>query len=235
MFYGYGIDYTYILVIIGFILTLVASLSVKSTFAKYDKVHSRRGITGAEAVRKILDANGLYNIRIEHISGELSDHFDPKNGVIRLSDSTYNSTSVAAIGVAAHECGHAVQHQVGYVPIKVRNGIVPFVNICNYASMPLILIGLLLGSRGYTLAMLGVILFCGVLVFQLVTLPTETNASHRALQTIEGMNLLDDEEIKGARKVLFAAAMTYFAGVAATALQVLRLFLIVQGSGRRRR
>lgn len=230
----YGLDPTYILVIIGFIITMIASANVKSTFSKYDRVLSRRGLTGAEATRKILDANGLYNVRIEHVRGNLSDHFDPKNSVIRLSDATYNSTSVAAIGVAAHECGHAVQHQVGYVPIKVRNGIVPFVNICNYASLPLIIIGLIMGSRGYNLAMLGVILFCAVLVFQLVTLPTETNASKRALQTIEGMNLLDTDELQGAKKVLIAAAMTYVAAVASSALQVLRLFLIVQNSSRRR-
>ncbi len=235
LFYGMYFDPTYILVIIGFIITMIASANVKSTFAKYDKQLSRYGLTGAEAARKILDANGLYNVRIEHVNGRLSDHFDPKNSVIRLSDATYNSTSVAAIGVAAHECGHAVQHQVGYVPIKVRNGIVPFVNICNYASLPLIVIGLIMGSRGYNLAMLGVILFCAVLVFQLVTLPTETNASKRALQTIEGMNLLSGDELVGARKVLSAAAMTYFAAVASTALQVLRLFLIVQNSNRRNR
>ncbi len=235
LFYGMYFDPTYILVIIGFIITMIASANVKSTFAKYDKQLSRYGLTGAEAARKILDANGLYNVRIEHVNGRLSDHFDPRSGVIRLSDATYNSTSVAAIGVAAHECGHAVQHQVGYVPIKVRNGIVPFVNICNYASLPLIVIGLIMGSRGYNLAMLGVILFCAVLVFQLVTLPTETNASKRALQTIEGMNLLSGDELVGARKVLSAAAMTYFAAVASTALQVLRLFLIVQNSNRRNR
>ena len=235
--YGYGwlFDPTYILVIFGLIITMIASANVKSTFARYNKVLSRRGMTGAETVRRILDANGLHNIRIEHVRGSLSDHYDPKNGVIRLSDDTYNSTSVAAIGVAAHECGHAIQHQGGYVPIKVRNGIVPFVNICNYASIPLIMIGLLLGSRGYNLAMLGVVLFSAVLVFQLVTLPTETNASKRALVTLENMYMLDEEELKGAKKVLSAAAMTYFAGVASTALQVLRLFLIVQNSNRRRR
>ena len=235
--YGYGwlFDPTYILVIFGLIITMIASANVKSTFARYNKVLSRRGMTGAETVRRILDANGLHNIRIEHVRGSLSDHYDPKNGVIRLSDDTYNSTSVAAISVAAHECGHAIQHQVGYVPIKVRNGIVPFVNICNYASIPLIMIGLLLGSRGYNLAMLGVVLFSAVLVFQLVTLPTETNASKRALVTLENMYMLDEEELKGAKKVLSAAAMKYFAGVASTALQVLRLFLIVQNSNRRRR
>ena len=234
--YGYGFfDPTYILVIIGLIITLIASGNVKATFAKFNKVLSRRGLTGADAARKILDTNGLYNVRIEHVAGNLSDHFDPRNSVIRLSDSTYNSTSVAAIGVAAHECGHAVQHQVGYVPIKVRNGIVPFVNICNYASLPLIIIGMIMGSRGYNIAMLGVILFCAVLVFQIVTLPTEFNASSRALKTLEGMNMLDSDELTGARKVLGAAAMTYVAAVASTALQVLRLFLIVQNSSDRRR
>lgn len=234
--YGYGLlfDPTYMLVIFGLIITMIASANVKSTFAKYNKVLSRHGLTGAETVRRILDANGLQHIRIEHVGGSLSDHYDPKNGVIRLSDSTYNSTSVAAIGVAAHECGHAIQHKVGYVPIKVRNGIVPFVNICNYASLPLIMIGLIMGSRGYNLAMLGVILFSAVLAFQIITLPTETNASKRALATMEGMYLLDEEELKGAKKVLVAAAMTYFAGVASSALQVLRLFLIVQNSNRRR-
>lgn len=232
---GWGLDPTYIFVIIGFIITLIASAHVKSTFSKYDQVLSRRGLTGAETVRKILDANGLFNIKIERVSGHLSDHYDPRKGVIRLSDATYNSTSVAAIGVAAHECGHAVQHQVGYVPIKIRNGIVPFVNICNYASLPLIFIGIIMGSGGYKLAMLGVILFCAVLVFQLVTLPTEINASRRALATIEGMNLLDTEELRGAKKVLTAAAMTYVAAVASSALQVLRFFLIVQNLNRRDR
>lgn len=232
-YYGMYFDPTYILVVIGFVITLIASANVKSTFAKYDRQLSRHGLSGAEAARRILDANGLYNVRIEHVHGSLSDHFDPRSGVIRLSDSTYSSTSVAAIGVAAHECGHAVQHQMGYAPIRVRNSIVPVVNICNYASLPLIVIGLFLGSRGYTLAMLGVVLFCAVLVFQIVTLPTETNASKRALQTIEGMNLLSEDELHGAKKVLRAAAMTYFAAVASSALQVLRLFLIVQNSNRR--
>ena len=231
--YGYGwFDPTYWLVIVGMIITLIASANVKSTFNKYDKVVSRRGLTAAEAARRILDANGLHSIRIERVSGNLTDHFSPKENVIRLSDSTYSSTSIAALGVAAHECGHAVQHQVGYAPIKVRNSIVPLVNICSSLAIPIILIGILLSATG--LAMFGVILYCAVLAFQLVTLPTETNASKRALETLEGMALLDDEEIRGARKVLSAAAMTYFASAAATMLQLLRLFLIVQGNNRRR-
>jgi hypothetical protein len=224
MLYGYYFDPTYVLVIIAFALTLFASFGVKSTFNKYNKVYSTRGITAAEATRKILDANGLQGIRIERVAGDLTDHYSPKEGVIRLSDSTYSSTSVAAIGVAAHECGHAVQHQVGYVPIKIRNSIVPIVNVSNMLSMPLFIIGLVLGSFG--LAMAGAILFGAVLVFQLVTLPTEIDASRRAMKTLEGMYLLYGEELTGAKKTLTAAAMTYVAAVASTALQFLRLVLL---------
>lgn len=220
----YYFDPTYVLVIIAFALTMFASLGVKSTFNKYNDVYSSRGITAAQAARNILDANGLHNIRIERVAGELTDHFSPKENVIRLSDSTYNSTSVAAIGVAAHECGHAVQHQVGYVPIKIRNGIVPVVNICNALSMPLFIIGIILGIG--KLAMAGAILFGAVLVFQLVTLPTEINASRRAMKTLESMYILEGDELTGARKTLTAAAMTYVAAVASTALQFLRLVLL---------
>lgn len=222
--FSYYFDPTYILVIIAFLLTLFASMGVKSTFSKYNDVRSSRGITAASAARQILDANGLQNIRIEHVSGDLTDHYSPNENVIRLSDSTYNSTSVAAIGVAAHECGHAVQHQVGYVPIKIRNGIVPIVNVCNMLSMPIFIIGLILGLG--RLAMVGAILFGAVLVFQLVTLPTEINASRRAMKTLESMYLLEGDELTGARKTLTAAAMTYVAAVASTALQFLRLVLL---------
>ena len=228
MYYYY--DPTYILVIIGLIITLIASANVNGTFKKYDKVLSRRGITAAEAARRILNANGLQNIRIERVSGKLTDHFSPKENVIRLSDATYNSTSIAALGVAAHECGHAVQHQVGYVPIKLRNSMVPVVNICNHAAIPLILIGFLFSAN---IALFGVILYCAVFAFQLVTLPTETNASARAINTLYNMGMLDEDELKGTKKVLNAAAMTYFASAAATALQVLRLFLLVSGNRRR--
>lgn len=226
----YYYDATYILVIAAFFLTLFASFGVNSTFKKYNEVYSSRGITAAEAARKILDANGLYNIRIEHVAGNLTDHFSPKESVIRLSDATYNSTSVAAIGVAAHECGHAIQHQVGYVPIKIRNGIVPIVNISNTLSMPLFIIGLIF-SIGQ-LAMAGALLFGMVLVFQIVTLPTETNASRRAMKTLDEMAILEGDELKGARKTLTAAAMTYVAAVASTALQFLRLVML---ANRRRR
>ena len=222
--FSYYFDQTYVLVIIAFLLTLFASMGVKSTFSKYNDVRSSRGITAASAARQILDANGLQNIRVEHVSGDLTDHYSPNENVIRLSDSTYNSTSVAAIGVAAHECGHAVQHQVGYVPIKIRNGIVPIVNVCNMLSMPIFIIGLILGLG--RLAMVGAILFGAVLVFQLVTLPTEINASRRAMKTLESMYLLEGDELTGARKTLTAAAMTYVAAVASTALQFLRLVLL---------
>lgn len=203
--FSYYFDPTYVLVIIAFLLTLFASMGVKSTFSKYNDVRSSRGITAASAARQILDANGLQNIRIEHVSGDLTDHYSPNENVIRLSDSTYNSTSVAAIGVAAHECGHAVQHQVGYVPIKIRNGIVPIVNVCNMLSMPIFIIGLILGLG--RLAMVGAILFGAVLVFQLVTLPTEINASRRAMKTLESMYLLEGDELTGARKTLTAGGL----------------------------
>lgn len=222
MFYW---DSTYILVIIAMLLSLFASFGVKTTFAKYQKMKTARGITGAEAARRVLDMNGLQHIGIERVSGELTDHFDPRSNVIRLSDSTYNDTSVAAVGVAAHEAGHAVQHATGYTPIKVRNAIVPVVNIGSQLAMPLFIIGLLLNFLN--LAYAGVILFSFALVFQLVTLPVELNASSRAIKILDSSMLLYEDEIKPAKKVLKAAAMTYVAAVAATALQLLRLLLIL--------
>lgn len=223
-FYYYYYDPTYILVIIGFVFAMVASTGVQSAFNKYSKVKSYRGYTGADAARKILDDNGLYNVRIEHISGSLSDHFDPKSNVIRLSDATYSDSSVAAIGVAAHEAGHAVQYAVGYAPIKVRNAIVPAVNLCSTLSMPLFLLGLILGATG--LVNLGILLFSGALVFQVVTLPVEFNASRRAVTILNQSAMLEEDELKGAKKVLSAAAMTYVAAVISSALQLLRLVLL---------
>lgn len=227
----YYYDPTYILVVIGFVLTLFASFGVNSTFNRYKNVGNRRGITGAMAARKILDANGLQNVQIVRIAGNLTDNFNPSTNTVSLSDSTFNSTSVAAIGVAAHECGHAVQHQQGYVPIKVRNGIFPVVRIGNVLSMPLSILGLILGLG--KLAMFGAILFGLVLVFQIVTLPVEFNASIRAIKTLDSMYLLDEDELKGAKKVLKAAAMTYVAAAASTALQFLRLLLIANRRNRR--
>ncbi len=223
MFYYW--DPTYILVIFALLLSMFASFGVNATFNKYKKVKTQRGITGRDAARRVLDMNGLQNIRIERVSGNLTDHFDPRAGVIRLSDATYDDTSVAAVGVAAHEAGHAVQHAVGYTPIKVRNSIVPIVNIGNALSMPLFVIGLILGMTG--LAYLGVILFSLTLVFQLVTLPVEFNASRRAILILDESMMLYDDEIGPAKKVLRSAAMTYVAAVAATALQLLRFLLIL--------
>ncbi len=223
--YFYWYDSTYILVIFAFMLSLFASFGVKMTFSKYQKVKSHNGLTGSMAARKILDMNGLYNIKIEHISGELSDHFDPKAGVIRLSDSVYDSDSVAAIGVAAHEAGHAVQHATKYAPIAIRNSLVPIVNISTSLSMPLFILGLILEMTN--LAYLGIILFSAALLFQLVTLPVEFNASRRAIKILDSSMLYEDE-VKGAKKVLRAAAMTYVAATAATALQLLRLLLILR-------
>lgn len=222
MFY---FDSTYILIIIAFALSAFASFGVNATFSKYKAVESYRGYTGADAARKILDDNGLQAVRVEHISGNLNDHFDPKSNVIRLSDATYASTSVAAIGVAAHEAGHAVQHAVGYAPIKLRNSMVPVVNFSTQISMPLFFIGLIFNFFG--LAMLGVALFSAAMAFQLVTLPVEFNASNRALSILRNSGMLDPKELSGARKVLRAAGMTYVAAAAASALQLLRLLLIV--------
>lgn len=223
-FYWY--DSTYILVIIAFMLSLFASFGVKTTFSRYQKVRSHNGLTGSMAARKILDMNGLYHVKVERISGELTDHFDPKAGVIRLSDSVHDSDSVAAIGVAAHEAGHAVQHATKYVPITIRNSLVPIVNISTSLSMPLFIFGLILEMTG--LAYLGIILFSAALLFQLVTLPVEFNASRRAIKILDNGNMLYDDEVKGAKKVLRAAAMTYVAATASTALQLLRLLLILR-------
>ena len=184
-----------------------------------------RGLTGADVARKILNSHGLTNVKVERVAGNLTDHFDPRTNVVRLSDATYNSTSVAAIGVAAHECGHAVQHAVGYVPIKFRNAIVPVVNIGNFLSMPLFFIGLVLQYNN--LALIGAMLFGLVLLFQVATLPVEFNASRRAISILDSTDILGREELKGAKSVLIAAALTYVAAVASTALQLLRLLLIL--------
>ncbi len=224
MIYPIYYDPTYILVIIGFMLSIFASFGVKSTFSKYSGVYNSRGMTGRDAAREILDKNGLYSVGIEHVAGDLTDHYDPRANVIRLSDATYNSSSVAAVGVAAHEAGHAVQHAVGYTPIKLRNAFVPVVNIGSSLSMPLFILGLIMGREG--LAFAGIVLFSAVLIFQLITLPVEFNASHRALVVLDSSGMLALDEVKQAGKVLKAAAMTYVAGVAATALQLLRLLLI---------
>ncbi len=234
MFY---IDPLYIIIVGPAILfSLIAGAKVKSTFQKYSVYHSKRGLTGAQAARRVLDSNGLYHVAIEHVSGNLSDHYDPKANVIRLSDSTYNNTSPAAIGVAAHEAGHAVQHAVGYTPIKIRSAIIPITNIGAHLSWPLIFVGILLSSYGaqfITLAYAGVLCFAFSTLFQLVTLPTEFNASRRAMEAIETCGLLDREEMGQTKKVLSAAAMTYVAALAVSLANLLRLLMIVGRNDRR--
>ena len=218
MYYFY--DATYILVIIGAIISLIASMNVKSTFNRYDKYNSRSGLTGAMAAQEILRAAGITNVRIER------DHYSPKEGVLRLSDSVYNSTSVAAIGVAAHECGHAMQYDEEYFPIKIRAAVIPIANIGSALSWPIILLGLFLGATG--LMQLGVVLFSLVVVFQLLTLPVEFDASARALRTLRERNMLESSELTGARKVLTAAALTYVAALLTSILQLLRLVLLTR-------
>lgn len=225
--YYYFYDYTYILFMLpALIISIYAQFKVNSTFKKYSEVRSYRNITGAEAARRVLMNSGINDVTIEHISGNLTDHFDPRSKVIRLSDSVYNSTSVSAIGVAAHEAGHAVQHEVGYTPIKIRSALIPVTQFSSTLSMPLIFIGLLLPSYGW-LAIAGIVLFSVAVLFQLVTLPVEFNASRRAIEKLEMTGLLYGEEIKGAKKVLSAAAMTYLAAMITSVLTLLRLLLIV--------
>lgn len=205
------------------ILPLIAQIRVTSTFNKYKTVHNSRGLTADQVARQILDSNGLYHIRIERIGGNLTDHFDPTANVIRLSDSVYGNTSVAAIGVAAHECGHACQHAQEYTPIKIRSAIVPITNICSKLWYITFLLGVLLFEAIPMIAWLGVIMFSAVVLFQLVTLPTELDASGRALNTLEADGILDYSEIPMARKVLKAAAFTYVTALITSIMQLLRL------------
>lgn len=230
--YGYyGIDSYYLILVLPAILfSLWAQMKVKSTFAKYERVRSYAGYTGAQIARRILDENGLYDIRVEHIRGSLTDHYDPRAGVVRLSDSVYNSASVAAVGVAAHETGHAVQHATNYAPLGIRNTIIPMTNIGSQLSMPLILLGLLLNSSN--LIFVGIAAFSMMTLFQLITLPVEFNASARAVRTLTNGGMMSDEELSGTKKVLTAAALTYVAALLVSAMQLLRLILIF--GGRRR-
>lgn len=228
-YYGFY-DWTYFLVLIGAVISMIASSKVKTTYAKYGRVASRNGLNATDAARMILDNAGLRHVRIERIAGDLTDHYSPKELVLRLSDTTYNSRSIAAIGVAAHECGHAIQHAKQYAPLNIRNAIVPVVNLGSKLSWPMILIGLLLGFTGFL--DLGIILFSLTLIFQLITLPVEFNASSRALQILDDSNMLYDEELRGAKKVLSAAAMTYVAAAIASLLSLLRLIILF--GGRRR-
>ncbi len=229
MFY-LGYDSTYILVLIGVAICLLASSRVNSVFRRYSTVRSRSGLTGREAAERILRANGIYDVTVRHIPGNLTDHYDPRNKTLGLSDSTYGSASVAAIGVAAHECGHAVQHATGYAPLKFRGALVPVANFGSTLAWPLILIGLLIGSRSASLFInMGILLFSAAVLFQLVTLPVEFNASNRAVKVLETTGMLYPEEIRQTKAVLGAAALTYVASAASAILQLLRLLLITGG------
>ncbi len=221
-------DNTYILVLLGAIITLIASASVKSTFHKYSGVRNRRGLTAQDAAAMILSGAGITDVRIERVGGNLSDHYSPKEKVLRLSDSVYGQTSVAALGVAAHECGHAIQHARGYAPLKLRSASVPLANIGSMLSWPLLVLGIVLGMTN--LAMAGVWLFVFVVLFQVITLPVEFNASRRALAILESRGMLSNDEMTGAKKVLSAAAMTYVAAVASSLLQLLRLLILARRS-----
>ena len=229
--YYYGFDYYYLVLVLPCVFfAMWAQFKVKSTFDRYSRVYSRRNMTGAQAAAAVLRASGVTNVRIERVSGHLSDHFDPRDNVIRLSDSVYSSTSVASIGVAAHEAGHAVQYAVGYAPMKLRAVIIPATNIGSMLSMPLILLGLVFNFGA--IITIGIAFFGLSTVFQLVTLPVELNASNRALAAIEQGGLLYDDEYPMAKKTLWAAAMTYVAALAVSLAQLLRLILIFGGRGR---
>lgn len=231
--YGFGwfYDPTFILVIIGMVISMAASAYVKSTFSKYDKISSRNNITGTKAAQYILESQCINNVGVQAIAGDLTDNYNSGNKMLSLSQATAQSTSVAAIGVAAHECGHAVQDAKGYLPLRIRHAIVPVANIGSAVSIPLILIGVLL--RGSFLINLGILAFSLAFIFQLVTLPVEFDASRRALRILADGGLLTEEEVPQARKVLFAAALTYVAAAVATLLQLLRLIILFGNNNRR--
>ncbi len=223
--YLYGIDSTYIILVIpALIISMYAQFKVSGTFSKYNKVRNARGLTASQVCRMILDRNGLHHIAIEHVAGNLTDHYDPKAKVVRLSDATYNSTSVASIGVAAHETGHAIQHSTAYAPLNIRNSIYPVVNISSNLAMPLVILGFVLSFP--SLVNFGIILFMAVVAFQLITLPVEFNASTRAKRILLENGILDEEEIKPVKKVLSAAALTYVAAAIVAVANLARLIIL---------
>lgn len=225
-------DSTYLIVLPAIIFALIAQVMVKTTFSKYSSESNQHGYTAKEVARKILDENGLYNVSIEYISGNLTDHYDPSSNVIRLSDSVYNNTSVAAIGVAAHEVGHAIQHAQGYAPIKIRQAIIPITQIGSNLAVPLVLIGMLFSALQWLIPV-GIFLYTGVVLFQAVTLPVEFNASGRALKTLDENVILYKDEVRMAKKVLTAAAMTYVAAMFSSLMSLLRLILLSNRNRRR--
>lgn len=235
MFYGYGygfypfFDPTMILILIGVILSLAASAKVKSTFSRYSRVRSMTGMTGAEAAERLLRSQGIYDVSVRHVAGSLSDHYDPRTKTVNLSDDVYGSSSVAAIGVAAHECGHAIQHAVGYAPLNFRSALVPIANFGSQISWPLIFIGILAGGFGSPIVQIGILLFSAAVLFQLVTLPVEFNASSRAVRLLDSTGILSGDEVDGTRRVLGAAALTYVAAAAGSILQLLRLIILFGG------
>ena len=233
MYYPYYFDPTYFLVIIGVIICALASAKVNSTYARYDQVRNHAGITGAMAAEQILRMEGIYDVQVMRVSGKLTDHYDPANHVLRLSDSTYGSTSVAALGVAAHECGHAIQHARHYVPLTIRGALVPVANFGSGISWPLIIMGLFIRGEMSTLFInLGILMFSLAVLFQIITLPVEFNASSRALKMLGSSGMLGTDEVKGAKRVLTAAALTYVAALAASILQLLRLIILAGGRDR---
>ena len=226
MFYYY-FDPTYMLVVIGVVICMIASARVNSVFSTYSRMRSHSGMTGKEAAERILRKNGIYDVRVIHIPGNLTDHYDPRNKTLGLSDTVYNSSSVAAVGVAAHECGHAVQHSVGYAPLSIRGALVPVANFGSALSWPLIIIGLFMGGQMSSLLInLGILLFSAAVLFQIVTLLVEFNASRRAVRVLETSGMLYPDEIGAVKKVLGAAALTYVASAASMILQLLRLMII---------
>ena len=227
MYYPMFYDPTYILVMIGVVICLLASAKMNSTFSKYSRVRSHSGMTGKEAAEALLHREGIYDVRVEYVAGNLTDHYDPRSKVLRSSDATYQQTSVAAIGVAAHECGHAIQHARGYAPLSIRSALVPVANFGSSIAWPLIIIGLIMNSQTSQLFLnLGVIAFSMAVLFQIVTLPVEFNASRRALKILGNTGMLYPDEVRETRKVLTAAALTYVAGAASAILQLLRLIMI---------
>ena len=234
MYYGYGFGYglldpTMILVYIGVILTMWASSRVNTTFRRYAKVRSMTGMTGAEAAKKLLHSQGIYDVTVQSVRGQLTDHYDPRTKTVNLSEDVYGETSVAALGVAAHECGHAIQDNVGYFPLRLRAAFVPVANLGSKLSMPLILVGILIGLTPFV--EIGIWMFVLAVLFQVITLPVEFNASSRAVKLLDDVGILQGQEVNETRKVLGAAALTYVAAVAASVLQLLRLIMIF---GRRR-
>jgi Zn-dependent membrane protease YugP len=224
MGYYYYFDWTYILVIAGALLSLLASWNVKSSYNRYARISNMRGLTGAEAARRILEANNVMNVQVQHVRGELTDHYDPRTQTVNLSDSVYNSTSVAALGVAAHECGHVMQHETGYVPLQIRTALVPAANIGSRFGIYIVILGLILAFEPLTT--IGIWVFSLAVLFQIVTLPVEFDASRRALSMLEGYGMMGQEEVGGARKVLTAAALTYVAAAAASVMSLVRLLIL---------